>query len=219
MLFRSVHGVDGAFGGYDAARDSDCLLHAATTALGLHAYAVTLTADFGGVEIPRSYKQALASKHAEYWREAIAKELGGLLKLGTWEMMPYSDLPKGANVMRCHFVFTVKRLSDGSIEKFKARLVADGNTQKAGVDFDRIFSTVVKSQTIRAVLIYACLHKLNLSSIDVRQAYCRGDADRDLFMSPPPGVTSRDSRGRQLVCRLKRSLYGLKQAGRIWITP
>jgi transposase InsO family protein len=211
-----VHGVDGAFGGYDAARDSDCLLHAATTALGLHAYAVTLTADFGGVEIPRSYKQALASKHAEYWREAIAKELGGLLKLGTWEMMPYSDLPKGANVMRCHFVFTVKRLSDGSIEKFKARLVADGNTQKAGVDFDRIFSTVVKSQTIRAVLIYACSHKLNLSSIDVRQAYCRGDADRDLFMSPPPGVTSRDSRGRQLVCRLKRSLYGLKQAGRIW---
>ena len=133
-------------------------------------------------------------------------------------MMLCSDLPKGANVMRCHFVFTVKRLADGSVEKFKARLVCDGNTQKPGVDFDRIFSTVVKSQTIRAVLIYACSRQLNLTSIDVRQAYCRGDADRDLFMSPPPGVPSRDSQGRQLCCRLLRSLYGLKQAGRIWST-
>ena len=213
-----VHGIDGAFGEYDAARDSDCLLHAFTAAADVHAYVVTLTAEFGGIDIPRSYRQALASKHADYWRDAIAKELGGLLKLGTWEMMLCSDLPKGANVMRCHFVFTVKRLADGSVEKFKARLVCDGNTQKPGVDFDRIFSTVVKSQTIRAVLIYACSRQLNLTSIDVRQAYCRGDADRDLFMSPPPGVPSRDSQGRQLCCRLLRSLYGLKQAGRIWST-
>jgi hypothetical protein len=57
-------------------------------------------------------------------------------------------MPPGANLMHCHYVFAVKRKADGSIEKFKARLVADGNTQKHGVDFDRVFATVVKSQDV-----------------------------------------------------------------------
>ena len=81
------------------------------------------------------------------------KELAGLSKLNTWTLIKLKSIPAGANVMRCHYIFTVKRQRDGSLEKFKCRLVADGNTQKYGVDFDRIFSTVVKSTTIRMVLI------------------------------------------------------------------
>jgi len=212
----TVHGVDGAFDDFNASGDEECILRAFVSAANLCAYAVALTADFGGIDIPRSYKQALASKHADYWRDAIAKELGGLLNLGTWEMVPLADVPKGTNIMRCHYVFAVKRLKNGEVEKFKARLVADGNTQTSR-DYDRIFSTVVKSQTIRAILIYSCSMDFNLSTIDVRQAYIQSDTgDHTLYMMPPPGVSSRDSQGRQLVCRLLRSLYGLRQAGRLW---
>ena len=118
--------------------------------------------------------------------------------------------------MNCHYVFTVKRKADGSIEKFKARLVADGNTQKFGVDFDRIFSTVVKVTTIRLVLIIAAACGYNLTSIDIRQAYLQAELKEDLYMRPPPDVRPFDSQRRPLVCKLRRSLYGLKQAGREW---
>src|SRR6056297_1483400 len=111
----------------------------------VYAHAVTITSDFGDVRVPKTYAQALSSTHAAYWREAINKELAGLMKLNTWVCIPEQDMPLGSNLMHCHFVFAVKRKADGSIEKFKARLVADGNTQKFGVDFDRIFSSVVKN--------------------------------------------------------------------------
>ena len=97
------------------------------SALGVPVFAcaVTLTSEFGAVIIPKSYRQALNSPQVDYWREAIAKELGGLLQLGTWKLVPATSMPSGANLMHCHYVFTVKRKADGSIEKFKARLVAD----------------------------------------------------------------------------------------------
>ena len=128
---------------------------------------VTITADLGELAIPKSYRRALTSPQADYWREAIAKELNGLISLHTWDMVLASSMPPRANLLRCHYVFTVKRLSDGSIDKFKARLVADGNTQKYGVDFDRVFATVVKTSTIRLVLAIAAARDYDLSSTAV----------------------------------------------------
>ena len=180
------------------------------------AFAVTITSDMGELSVPKSYRHAMRSAQADYWREAIAKELGGLVALHTWDLKLASEMPAGANLMNCHYVFTVKRKADGSIEKFKARLVADGNTQKFGVDFDRIFSTVVKVTTIRLVLIIAAARGYNLTSIDIRQAYLQAELKEDLFMRPPPDVRPFDSQHRPLVCKLRRSLYGLKQAGREW---
>ena len=181
-----------------------------------HACPVVITKELGDVSVPKSYRAALTCEHAAYWREAIAKELGGLLRLHTWDLVPASTMPPGSNLMHCHYVFDVKRTSTGTIEKFKARLVADGNTQKHGVDFDRIFSTVVKTQTLRLVLAIAALHDYNLTSIDIRQAYLQAELKEDLFMRPPPGVPSVAADGRPLVCKLRRTLYGLKQAGREW---
>ena len=120
----------------------------------------------GDLRIPRGYRQALESPESSHWREAIVKELKGLIANGTWVTMSESDLPRGANLMRCHMVFTVKRLPDGSIEKFKCRLVADGNTQRYGVDFNRIFSTVAKLSTLRIMLAIAAAHDYNLTSIN-----------------------------------------------------
>ena len=177
---------------------------------------VTITADMGDLRIPKSFRQAKSSPQWEYWKAAIAKELGGLVALNTWDMVLASTMPAGANLMHCHYVFTVKRKKDGSIDKFKARLVADGNTQKFGVDFDRIFAAVVKTTTIRLVLLLAAQRDYNLSSIDITQAYLQADLTGDLFMRLPPDIYPFDSQRRPLVCKLRRSLYGLKQAGREW---
>ena len=163
--------VNPAFAYYSQVSDcDDDLLAFQQGILALNA-TVTVTAELGGVQIPKTFRQAMRSPQSSYWREAIAKELGGLLALHTWEMVLESSMPPGSNLMHCHYVFTVKRKADGSIEKFKARLVADGNTQKHGVDFDRIFSTVVKTTTIRLVLAIAAARDYNLTSIDIRQAY------------------------------------------------
>ena len=186
------------------------------TALAAGASNLTITADLGNLEVPKSYRHALRSPQSDYWRAAIAKELAGLITLNTWDMVLASSMPPGANLMNCHYVFTVKRKKDGSIEKFKARLVADGNTQKFGVDFDRIFASVVKTSTIRLMLLLAAARDYNLSSIDITMAYLQADLDEDLFMRPPPNVHPFDSENRPIVCKLRRSLYGLRQAGRVW---
>lgn len=190
-----------------------------TSIAGLNiAYAVKTTADMGELVIPRGYNQCLKSPESQYWREAVAKEYNGLISIGTFEFVPRSSLKAGTNVMRCHVVFDVKRQSDGSIEKFKARLVADGNTQQYGVDFDRVFSTVAKLSTLRLLLVLAAAENYNLSSIDIRQAYLQATLSEELYMEVPPGLDNTDKDGNALVVRLRRSLYGLKQAGREWHT-
>jgi len=177
---------------------------------------VQSTADFGDVPIPKGYEAALKSANAPEWQAAIAKELKGLLDLGVWELIPRSSLPKGANVMRNHWVFAVKRNADGTIAKFKARMVADGNTQVRNVDFQRIFSTVIKTTTLRLVLAIACSCDYNLTQIDICQAYLQAELSADLYMMVPQGIPKFDKEGNPLVCKLRKSLYGLKQAGREW---
>ena len=215
MAFAShVLSLDEAFSNYNM--DDDRLLHACEAAA--HAFSVSMvsTSDLGDVPIPKGYKAATTGPWAEYWKDAITKELAGLVALRTWSVVLCSSMPPGANILHCHYVFDVKRKSNRAVEKFKARLVADGNTQKFGIDFDRIFSTVVKSSTIRLVLIVAAARDYNLSQIDIRQAYLQAELNEDIYMRVPPGIPAFDERGRPMVCKLNRTLYGLKQAGREW---
>ena len=177
---------------------------------------VTHTLDMGDVVIPRTYQQALASPEATYWREAIHKELRALLDIGTFQFLRLQDLPPQANVLRCHMLFTVKRNRDGSIDKFKCRLVADGNSQQWGLDFTRVFSTVAKISTLRVVLAIAAARDYNLTCADIRQAYLQAPLNEDIYMRVPPGLPALDATGSPLVVKLRRSLYGLRQAGREW---
>jgi hypothetical protein len=174
--------------------------------------------DPGELKIPTSYGAAMASPEAEYWRAAIVAELSGLLERQTWVVVQMSTMPEGSNLMNCHMIFSIKRDADGSIKKFKARLVADGQTQRHGVDFDRVFATVVKMSTVRFLLAVAVMNKMNLSSLDVVQAYLHAELDRPLYMRVPPGLVRTDADGNRLVCELHKSLYGLRQAAREWNT-
>ena len=102
----------------------------------------------GDLNVSKGYKQALISPQAEYWHIAIDKELSGLIALDNCSYLRACDLTANSNIMNCHNIFTVKREADGSIGKFKARLLANGITQKYGIDCDRIFATLVKSLSI-----------------------------------------------------------------------
>ena len=160
----------------------------------------------------------MASPEGEYWRAAIVAELTGLIEMKTWEVVLMTDMPDGSNLMNCHMLFSVKRNADGSIDKFKCRLVADGQTQRHGVDFDRVFATVVKMSMVRLLLTVAVAHDMRLTSLDVRQAYLYAELDRPLFMRVPLGLVRTDAHGNKLVYKLGKSLYGLRQAAREWNT-
>ena len=91
-----------------------------------------------------------------------------LLDIGTFEFHRLQDIPSQANILRCHMLFTVKRNRDGSIDKFKCRLVADGNSQRWGIDFTRVFSTVATTiSTLRLVLAVAAARDYNLICADI----------------------------------------------------
>ena len=214
FAFASTLGtLDSAFGTFTPS-DPDCLIRAA--ARGAVIYSVTVTPDALDIDVPKGYKSATTGPHAAFWISAINVELEGLIANGTWVYVLLDSLPNGVNVMRCHYVFTVKRNPDGSVERFKARLVADGNSQKWGIDFDRVFSTVVKTSTLRLLLIIATAYGYNLTQVDIKQAYLQATVTEDLYMHVPEGLPNRDTKGRRLVCKLMRSLYGLRQAGREW---
>lgn len=180
-----------------------------------YAAVVRPTADLGDVQVPTSYKAALASAQSEYWRAAMRDELAGLLERRTWDSMPMDAVPENTQILNCHFVYDLKRKACGAVEKFKARLVADGDKQQSDT-FNRIFSTVVKLSTVRVLLVLACHLNYDLSSADVRQAFLQADILEDIYMRCPPGLPRFGKDGERLVLKLRRSLYGLKQAARCW---
>ena len=160
-------------------------------------------------QVPTTLKQAHASSFAEEWHEARLKELGRLDEMGTWSLV---DRPPGANVLGSKWVFALKTKPDGTIDRFKARLVCQGFGQKEGVDFDETFANTAGKTTVRVFLALICCLGLKVKQMDVTTAFLYGAVDKDIYMRQAPG--HEDGSGR--VCRLVRALYGLKQAPRIW---
>ena len=140
------------------------------------------------IPIPKGMRQAMSSEHASYWLDAIYKEYSSILSHDVFTVVRRATLEPGTNVMRCHNIFSCKQNADGSIERFKCRLVAGGDTQKEGIDFQAIFATVVLMSTLRMALHIAAVRDYNITQIDVSTAFLYGDIDVVAYMMMPEGL-------------------------------
>ncbi|CAL9009341.1 unnamed protein product, partial [Prunus brigantina] len=159
------------------------------------------------VSVPQTLQDALDNPR---WKEAMDEELRALRKNSTWELV---ELPRGKKVVGCKWVFTIKHKADGSVDRYKARLVAKGYTQTYGIDYQDTFAPVAKMNTIRVLLSLAANLGWTLQQFDVKNAFLHGDLEEEVYMDMPPGI-EKTSQGK--VCRLRKSLYGLKQSPRAW---
>jgi len=167
-------------------------------------------AQIGTITEPKSYSEAVV--HPE-WQKAMTSELQALQANGTWTLTP---LPTGKTPIGCRWVYKVKLRSDGTVERHKARLVAKGFTQLEGIDYQDTFSPTAKIISVRCLLTLAAARGWSLHQMDVNNAFLHGDLAEEIYMSPPPGLQRQGEIN--LVCRLHKSLYGLKQASRQWFT-
>lgn len=159
---------------------------------------------------PTTYAEAMASPDAHLWRAAVESEYDSLQRTGTYSL---SRLPEGRHAIGCKWVFKIKRHADGSVDRYKARLVAKGFSQKEGLDYKETFAPVAKFASIRTLLALAAHQDYEVHQMDVKTAFLNGDLDVELYMKQPEGFVTA---GQELVCKLRKSLYGLKQAGRAW---
>ena len=162
------------------------------------------------VVAPTTVEEAMASEQAEQWRDAMNDEMASLNLNQTWEL---EQPPEYARVIPVKWVFAVKTNADGDVERFKARLVAKGYVQREGIDFQEIFAPVGMYATLRMLLAKAAALDLEVHQMDIKTAFLNGTIDEDLYVQQPPGYVQGDG---SLACRLKRALYGLRQAPRQW---
>ena len=159
------------------------------------------------VKEPTSFLQAMEDPK---WREAMHNEIQALQANSTWTL---TALPPGKKPIGCRWVYKVKLKSDGTIERYKARLVAKGYNQIEGLDYTETFAPVAKLVTVRVLLSVAAIQGWHLHQLDVNNAFLHGDLDEAVYMALPPGF---GRKGETRVCKLNKSLYGLKQASRQW---
>ncbi|CAL1387722.1 unnamed protein product [Linum trigynum] len=167
-----------------------------------HAYGVDT------LVIPTRYKDAQSDPR---WEEAMGSEFDALHANHTWDVVdrPAPDTP----TVGSRWVYAIKMHPDGTIERFRARVVALGYTQEHRVDYNETFAPVARMSSVRTLLAVASMKNRSLSQLDVKNAFLHGDLDEVIYMEKPPGYNV-GKPGQ--VCRLRRSLYGLKQEPWAW---
>ncbi|RVW22816.1 Retrovirus-related Pol polyprotein from transposon TNT 1-94 [Vitis vinifera] len=165
--------------------------------------------DIGIRKDPVSFSQAMESDDSSKWMEAMNEELKSMAHNGVWDLI---ELPNNCKPVGCKWVFKTKRDAKGNIERFKARLVAKGFTQKEGIDYKDTFSPVSKKDSLRIIMALVAHFDLELHQMDVKTAFLNGNLDEDIYMEQPEGFAKKGNE--HLVCKLKKSIYGLKQASK-----
>ncbi|XP_019099751.1 PREDICTED: uncharacterized protein LOC109132539 [Camelina sativa] len=135
---------------------------------------------------PQSFAEAMKD---DRWKNAVGSEIGSLELNKTWTL---EDLPKNKKAIGCQWVFRIKHRSDGTIERYKARLVVLGNRQVAGVDYGETFAPVVKMTTVRSFLSVVAARNWEVHQMDVHNAFLHGDLEEEVYMTLPPGFPSRN---------------------------
>ena len=145
------------------------------------------------------------------WMTTMQEEIEALHKNHTWELV---ILPTGQKAIGNKCVYKIKQDSNDQVERYRARLVVKGYTQKEGVDFHDIFSPMVRLTTIRVVIAMCVVFDLHLEQLNVKTAFLHGKHEEEIYILQPEGF---EEQGKEnLVCRLTKSLYGLKQTPRCW---
>ena len=159
-------------------------------------------------EEPSCYNEAAGQPQ---WEEAMAKEIEAIEKNETWSLVP---LPVGHKVIELKWVFKLKKNSDSEVIQHKARLVAKGYVQRQGIDFEETFAPVARMDTIRVILALAANYGWKIYHLDVKSAFLNGELEEDVYVTQPEGfkVTGKEN----MVLKLKKALYGLRQAPRAW---
>ena len=167
--------------------------------------------DIGDIVDPKSYHEAVTCPQSEKWKHAMNEEMQSMSINNVWELV---ELPDNCRAIGCKWVFKTKKDANGNIERFKARLVAKGFTQKEGIDFNETFSPVSTKDSFRIIMALVAHYDLELHQMDVKTAFLNGDLIEEVYMHQPEGF--RVGGNDKLVCKLKRSIYGLKQASKQW---
>ncbi|POM71775.1 LOW QUALITY PROTEIN: Integrase catalytic core protein [Phytophthora palmivora] len=158
--------------------------------------------------VPKSYEETTTSADAKEWKKAIASELESLTANRTWKLVPR---PTHQRPIGCRWVFTLKRNEEGDVIRHKARLMAKGYSQRHGIDYEEMFAPVAYLTSIR----------FEVEQCDVDTAFLYGKLEEEIYMELPEGLqellslTNTEGEG-DVVCLLLQSLYGLKQASRVW---
>ena len=157
---------------------------------------------------PQDYGEA---KESAEWKRACEEETHSIEKNNTWILV---DLPYGATPIGLKWVFKIKRNADGSINKYKSRLVAKGYVQRHGIDYDEVFAPVARLETIRLLVNLAATNGWEVYHLDVKTAFLHGELKETVYVKQPEGYEKRGEERK--VYKLNKALYGLRQAPRAW---
>jgi hypothetical protein len=144
------------------------------------------------------------------WRKAMDAEIDSIKRNDTWML---TTLPAGCNSIGVKWVYKTMYNEKGDIEKHRARLVAKGYTQKHGIDYNEVFAPVARWDTIRTILSIAAYNGWSVFQLDVKSAFLHGELAEDIYVNQPLGYDNGDSK---MVYKLRKALYGLRQAPRAW---
>jgi nucleotide-binding universal stress UspA family protein len=141
----------------------------------------------------------------------MQEEIDSVKRNQTWEL---ADLPQGHRAITLKWVYKLKRNEAGEIVKHKSRLVARGFVQQEWIDFDEVFSPVARVESVRLLLTLAAQEGWQVHHMDVKSAFLNGDLKEEVYVRQPTGFIVVDQEGK--VLRLRKALYGLRQAPRAW---
>jgi hypothetical protein len=158
---------------------------------------------------PTTFEEAMRSAHSSNWLEAMQDEMKSISTNKVWDL---EEIPKRGKTVCCKWVYKTKCDSRGNVERYKVRLMAKGFTQREGIDNNEIFSSVSCKDSFRIIMTLVAYYDLELHQIDVKTTFLKGDLYENIYMAQPKGsvVEGKNRMG----CRLKKSIYGLKQASR-----
>lgn len=161
------------------------------------------------VSEPVTFNEAMQHDDSSKWKLAMQEEMDSLMENNTWSL---ERLPANRKAIKSKWVFKLKRDEAGNVVRHKARLVAKGCSQIYGIDYEEVYSPVVRYSSIRFIIALAVKNSLKINQMDAISAYLQGELAEEIYMMQPEGFAN----GSDDVCKLNRAIYGLKQSGRVW---